>query len=202
MLIHVLLIVNSTCIEIYLKAQGQIFCVIKKYFLMLRKWNYFFTLRYTTQRSVVELWTHDHRVVSSNPVWAVCCVLEQDTLPCSSRPRCINGYQLRLGRLQTHCVDNWQLSHSNIILSSLAQLLVKRRLAPLDARRSVPTNYLYLTIEKFKMFGLVFEIYCTFIEVNEMLYQRLLWHAQWCSQCATYFSIISKFCSQNLYTSI
>ena len=50
--------------------------------------------------SMVELQTHDPKVVSLNPVWAACCVLEQGTLllTCSSRPKCVSGYQLRLGR--------------------------------------------------------------------------------------------------------
>ena len=63
------------------------------------------------------------------------------TLTCSTRPRCINGYRPRLGRSQACCAESWRPSHSNMIhWEVLAQSLVKRRCAPLDALKNVSTN--------------------------------------------------------------
>ena len=40
----------------------------------------FFGGTYTCS-SMVELWTHDPKIMSLNHVWVACCVLEQDTSP-------------------------------------------------------------------------------------------------------------------------
>ena len=92
---------------------------------------------------MVELRTHDPKVVSLNLLWAcmLCLWARHLTLTCSSWPRCINGYWLRLGRELACCVEDFQLSQKYYKLSSPVQLLVKRRLAPLDALKSVPTQF-------------------------------------------------------------
>ena len=57
----------------------------------------------------------------------------------------INGYWLRLGRKTgSLCREMVTLSQQHYILSSLAQLLVKRRWAPLDALKSVLTQFTVL----------------------------------------------------------
>ena len=96
--------------------------------------------------SAVELWTHYPKVVSENPMWAnvLCLWAKHFTLTCSSWLRCINGYRLKLGSLSRLCGRLATLSQQHYKLSSLAQLLVKRRWAPLDALKSVPTQFTFI----------------------------------------------------------
>ena len=62
--------------------------------------NFHQIFHWDTRSSVVEFQTQDPKVVGSNPVRprVLCSWARHFTLACTFRPRCINGYQLRLGR--------------------------------------------------------------------------------------------------------
>ena len=100
---------------LYLFLNKQKYCVT-----IFNKLRISYKCKVLIKHSVVELRTHDPKVVSSNPVEArvPCPWTRHFTLTCTFRPRCINVYRTGLsweGNTETVCAEDWRPSHSNII---------------------------------------------------------------------------------------
>ena len=120
----------------------KVWCYICANIVLLKEIPYilfilFFYLSFFSYRGTHNSWSQGCEFQPRVACMLLCPWARHFILTCSSPPRCINGYRLRLGRWQACCAEDWQ----HYKLSSLAQLLAKRRCAPLDALKSVPTQF-------------------------------------------------------------
>ena len=99
-------------------------------------------IQYNILQHIILFRTRDPKFVGSNPVRArvLCPWARHFTLACSSQPRCTKSV-LALGWEGNRLVVRRTSDPlTATFFSSLAQSLVKRRWAPLDALKSIPTQ--------------------------------------------------------------
>ena len=82
---------------------------------------------------------------------ALCPSARHFTLTCSSRPRCINGYWLRLRWLQASCTGLVTLSKEHYILSGLVQLQGKNEMGFSGCTEKCPHQLPFTFVRRIKI---------------------------------------------------